>query len=97
MVLITTIASAAMHLRQRGFPLPSRDRLRIGSAYSRAAELSRCAPLPTARLEFIELHPDRLKAFPLPSSLQHVTLATNSRLLLQELLPEVELNNLSGL
>ena len=46
--------------------------------------------LPRTRIEFIELDADRLKGFPRPSSVSHVTEITYARLFLHELLPYVE-------
>lgn len=88
--LVTTIASVAAHLRP-DFSLEIHV-IDCGLGADIRARVTAVIrhKLPMARIEFIELHADRLKDFPQPASLSHVTLATYGRLFLHELLAKVE-------
>ena len=88
--LATTIASVATHL-SRDFTL-SVHVIDCGLGDELRAKLVRMIEqhLPNSRLGFLELHMDSLSGFPTPASLSHVTPVTYARLLLHDLLPDVE-------
>lgn len=87
--LVTTIASAATHLRPDFVLQIHVIDCGLGEGL-RARVVEAIERLPRSRVEFVDLHVDTLSGFPKPASLSHVTPVTYARLLLHKLLPDVE-------
>src|SRR5436190_17136427 len=84
--LVITIASAAVRLRPGYFLSIHVIDCGLGADMHALIKSFLAQKLPTVRIEFIVLGPDRLKVYPRPAAISHIPPATYARLLLHELL-----------